>query len=655
MKKRFYAIGEYYASGMFEEADAPLFQRFSRGIRRYLEHLPLPAYHGEPLYPCGTIPSGMCVRHSYSFTVDVDWNRLEEKDAIAAEALREVVSLYEPCIPDEHTVGGRMYTHSFPHFRRIAREGLNAYRKRIEQMQDETLRQGLLDVWEGIAAFHKRALTMLREQNAAESLCRALEKVPFSPAETLYEALVCRNFIYYMDGCDNVGRLDADLSEFYRGEDITDLFRAFYRNVDANNGWSGALGPDYHPLTLQALRASVGMRRPSIELRVTSDMPQEIWDAAIDSICAGGGSPSLYNENAYQEMLAGTFPQIPKADLLQFCGGGCTETMLTGISNVGSLDAGINLALIFERVMHKALPTATDFEAFYQAYLETCREEITHVLHCISQSQQQRAKHRPQPMRTLLIDDCIDRERDFNDGGARYTWSVVNLGGIINVLDSLLTVRALVFDSRTMSAKEFLDRLADESLFIYRKGIDRHGVDAPAANALAMRFSKDVCEIFDTCTPWSGGKFLPASIQFVTYADAGRAVGATPDGRCKGAPLCDSIGAIHGNDTRGVTSMLNSAAALCREKLLGTPVLNVRMNASDIKKTLRALTEGYFRKGGMQMQITCVNHADLLDAREHPERYPNLIVRIGGYSEYFARLSPKLQQTVIERTICRGE
>ena len=119
--------------------------------------------------------------------------------------------------------------------------------------------------------------------------------------------------------------------------------------------------------------------------------------------------------------------------------------------------------------------------------------------------------------------------------------------------------------------------------------------------------------------------------------------------------MCDSIGAIHGNDTRGVTSMLNSASALCQEKLLGTPILNVRMNAPDIKKTLRALTEGYFRKGGMQMQITCVNHEELLEAREHPERYPNLIVRIGGYSEYFARLSPELQQTVIERTICRGE
>jgi formate C-acetyltransferase len=620
-----------------------------------LEHLELPPYHGEPLYPCGAIATRMCVRHGYSFTVDVDWDQLEQKDAAATEALRAVVSLYEPCIPWEHTVDGRLYTHSFPNFHRIAREGLHSYRKRIEQMQDETLRQGLLDVWEGIAAFHKRALTMLREKNAPRELCQALERVPFSPAETLYEAMVCRNFIYYMDGCDDVGRLDADLIAFYRGEDITELFRTFYRNVDANNGWSGALGPDYNPLTLQALRAAAGMRRPSIELRITPDMPQEIWDAAIQSICAGGGSPALYNEAAYQSSLAAHFPQIPKSDLLQFCGGGCTETMLTGISHVGSLDAGINLALIFERVMQKSLPTAPNFEAFYQDYLQACRTEITHVLHCISQSQMQRAKYRPQPMRTFLIDDCIEKERDFNDGGARYDWSVVNLAGMINVLDSLLMIRALVFESHEMTAKELLDRLAENSPVIRRKGIAQHGTNSADANALAKRFSHDVCEIFEGETPWSGGRFLPSSIQFTTYTDAGRAVGATPDGRQKVDPLCDSIGAIHGNDTRGVTCMLNSAAALCQEKLLGTPILNVRMGASDVKKTLRALAEGYFAKGGMQMQITCVNHEELLDAQKHPERYPNLIVRVGGYAEYFARLSPTLQQTVIERTICRGE
>ena len=175
-------------------------------------------------------------------------------------------------------------------------------------------------------------------------------------------------------------------------------------------------------------------------------------------------------------------------------------------------------------------------------------------------------------------------------------------------------------------------------------------MDNEEANAMAARVSGDLCAVFEGKAPYLGGKFLPSSIQFTTYTDAGRGIGATPDGRKNGAPLCDCIGALQGNDIQGVTALLNSAASLCQAKLIGTPVLNVRLDAAKISKALQPLVKGYFDKGGMQMQVTCVSREDMLDAREHPEKYPNLVVRIGGYSEYFTRLSPELQQTVIDRT-----
>ena len=143
---------------------------------------------------------------------------------------------------------------------------------------------------------------------------------------------------------------------------------------------------------------------------------------------------------------------------------------------------------------------------------------------------------------------------------------------------------------------------------------------------------------------------MPSSIQFSTYAKAGKAVGPTPDGRGDGAPLCDSIGAIHGNDKNGITALLNSAAAISQENMCGTPVLNIKIDPARAKKSLKPLVLGYFEMGGMQLQITSVSREELIRAKEHPEDYPNLIVRIGGYSEYFRRLSPELQQTVIDRT-----
>ena len=53
---------------------------------------------------------------------------------------------------------------------------------------------------------------------------------------------------------------------------------------------------------------------------------------------------------------------------------------------------------------------------------------------------------------------------------------------------------------------------------------------------------------------------------------------------------------------------------------------------------------------GMQLQVTCASKEELLDGLEHPEQHENLVVRIGGFSEYFNRLSPTLKQSVIDRT-----
>jgi len=659
MQERFEKVNEFMAAGFFEEPEASYFIRFSRAVRRYYEKRKMPKYDGGPLYPCGWFASDFDFSYSFSFTCtavmsgDAVWSRLEKKDKLATEALKRDLLKYEPLVPVEHSVGGRMYTHSHANFRRIVREGLNSYRERIEKMKDADLRTGLIDVWEGMKAFHERSLSLLREDRAENTeLYKALCKVPFEPAGTLYEAIVSWNFIYYLDGCDDIGRMDADLIDFYKGEDMTEVFRSFFKNVDANSGWSGSLGPDYNPLTLQCINACKGIRRPSLELRVTPGMPDEVWSAAIDAIKAGGGSPCFYNEEGYQTALAELFPEIPEEDRLRFCGGGCTETMLTGLSNVGSLDAGINLALIFEKYMNDNLRNVKSFDEFYNGYIKLCHEETEKVLNSISESQKLREKYRPQPVRTLLIDDCIEKEKEFNAGGARYRWSVVNLAGLINVMDSMLAIKHLVFDAGVMSGSEMLERLENGENFSVYSSVPKHGTDSDEANAMASRLSDDICSAFEGKVPYSGGKFLPSSIQFTTYAAAGRSVSATPDGRGDGAPLCDSIGAIHGNDKLGVTAMLNSASALCQEKMAGTPVLNVKLNTKESPENVKAIVKGYFQSGGMQMQITCVSAEDMINARKEPEKYPNLIVRIGGYSEYFTRLSPELQQSVIDRTLC---
>jgi formate C-acetyltransferase len=652
LSQLFYDIGEPYAAGLFEDTEASSFARFSRAQRRHWETAPIPPYDGGQLFPSGCLRYGSAALiPNYSFTYSYNSAEMERKSLKCTALLNETLPVL-PCVRHPHDVGGNMYTHSIPNYGRIAREGLDSYARRAEKCTDPAFRDGISDLIEGIRNYHTRSLAMLREKNAGPDLIAALERVPFKPADNLYQAVVCFNFIYYMDGCDNPGMIDTDLNYFYRGEDITGLLRAYFINIDSNSGWTGALGPICNPLTIQCLHAVKGLRRPSLELRVNASTPDEVWEAAADSVLSGCGQPSFYNEDLYQSALSTAMPGVLKEDLLRFCGGGCTESMLSGISNVGSLDAGINVALIFCDYMNAHLAEAGSYGEFYRGLLDEIHCAVIDVLGDVDRARTARAAFRPHPVRTLFIDDCIDRGLDYNNGGARYSWSVINVAGLINVIDSLLAINNLIFIRHKYSAVEFLRLLnsGDALLFNEFKRCPCFGVDDPDADSTAHDFSDALFGFFHEIKPKYGEAFLPSSIQFVTYADAGKCVGATPDGRRHGEPLCDSIGAVHNRDTAGPTALLISAAHLAQPLAAGTPVMNIRINKSYVKKAIKPLITGYFEKDGMQLQVTCVSKQEIAEALADPEAHGNLVVRIGGYSEYFKNLSPELRQTVYERT-----
>ncbi len=457
----------------------------------------------------------------------------------------------------------------------------------------------------------------------------------------------------YLDNCDNLGCLAKELDDFHNGEDVVYLLENLYDNLNAHDGYSTALHNDYNELTIQCLKAAKGKRRPMIELFVDKNTPNEIWDTAFDVMRSCGGQPAFYNPKI---LLGGLQKKlnITDEDIKGFCGGGCTESMIAGMSNIGSVDAGINLLLIFEKVMYDYLPKSKSFEDFYDKYTEAVRRTAEDVMTKISISQKERAKFNPVPMRTFLIDDCIDSGKEYYSGGARYKGSIVNFAGMINVIDSMLAVDELIFKEKSETPEEFLLKLKnnDEEFLQKCRNIKRcFGTDDDESNAFTHKISQTIFSMLDTQTPYLGGKFLPASIQFMSQVDAGKNIGATPDGRCAGAPLCDSLGAIFGKDVKGPTALLKSVASLDLKQALGVPILNFNIDENWNNDVLKALILSYMEMGGIQMQISCVSAEMLQEAYDNPDMHKNIVVRVGGYSEYFYRLSDELKKMIMQRTI----
>jgi formate C-acetyltransferase len=702
-------LGEWFAAGYFELPDASPVRRWSRAVRRRFEHRGTVAYQGEVLYPSGAwtpdvVGENRIVRPSYSFTWTFNagaWERAladaTPEEAVVLRKLKTEMQALEAqrsVWDSPHTVGGRGYTHSIPNYGRVLREGLDTHAVRVAaglrsakergDLDQIDLYLGLQDVLAGIRAWHRQILAELAAWDAPteaqthrrDRLLAALRRVPFRPARSFYEAVLAYNFTFYLDDCDNPGRIDRELHPYYRRdtqagilgrEEALSLLEAFTDNVCAHDAWSAAIGgsfvdgaPAYNEVTQLCLEAVQYQHRPSYELGVRDDMPDAVWATALETVSTGCGQPAFYNDEAYIEALRQAALGVQAEDLVLWNGGGCTETMIHGCSNVGSLDAGIHLPLILEETLRRRLAQVTSFGHLVDRFKDDVTEAVAEITQGVNRLQAAKAAWVPQPMRTLLIDDCIERGVEFNAGGARYNWSVVNVAGLANVVDSLAAVREVVFDRQEITAGGLLAALAwdfeqQEVLRQRLRRCSRFGNDIAVVDELAAEIARHVFESFRDRVPWRGGRFLPSCIMFTTYAIEGAKVGATPDGRRAGEPLADSIGPAAGRDRHGPTAMIRSVTRLPLELAVGTPVLNMRfskalLTSPEGRQAVRDLITTYFHLGGMQVQLSVVDREVLEDAMAHPERHEDLIVRVGGFSAYFNSLSPELQRTILERT-----
>ena len=707
------ARGEHLAAGFAELPAAPIVRRMGRGMRRHLERCPLPEGPPQPLYPAGRYAvwglapaeQGPALRFHYSYPLNFDAARWQEHiGACPDPAVREGLArlgdewarypMFTDLVPPEFRLGGNGYTHSILHYGRVLDEGLEGYARRVGEGLEAAraaadgeridLFLALRDLLAGMRAYHARALADLARRPPSmvrDRLLDALQRVPWLPARGFYEGLAAVDFLYYLDGCDNLGRLDQVLGARYEAdlnagrvtmEEGEGLVRLLWENVDANDGWNVALGgtaPDgqaaYNGLTLACLRAARHIRRPNLALRVRDDMPQEHWDAALEAIASGCGLPALYNERFYLDALRDTGLVDDAGDRSEVAFGGCTETMVHGRSNVGSLDAGLNLVQVLAGTLARALPRAPGevdtFAAFLACFREDVARAVARLAEAVSRQQALKARCHPQLLRTLLIDDCLQRGVEYNAGGARYNWSVINLGGLGNVVDSLAAIREVVYDRREVDGATLwralqADYAGDEGLRRRLERCPRYGNDDRAADDLAAAVSAHVFGEFARHTPWRGGRFLPGCLMFVRYVDAGLNVMATPDGRRANAPIADSAGPVAGRDRHGPTAMMRSVSRLDMQGAPGTLVVNMRLDGrmfrepADREKT-KALIRSYFALGNMQLQVNVVDQDTLEAALADPERYGDLVERVAGYSEYWGRLTPELRRTVLERTI----
>lgn len=536
----------------------------------------------------------------------------------------------------------------------------------------------------------------------------------------IYEGTLTREFAQELLDCiwikfNDLNKCrDAASAEGFAGYSLFQNLCAGGQTVDGKDA--------VNDLSFLCVQASMHTQlpAPSFSVRIWNGTPNEFMLKCAELTRTGIGLPAYYNDEIIIPALLSRGVSLDDARNYSIIG--CVEPQAPGKTHGWHDAAFFNmlrpLELVFSNGYDKGelvglktgeVSSFKTFEDFVYAYKKQSDYQVAMMVNANNAIDVAHKERCPLPFASCLVDDCIDRAKTMEEGGAHYNFTGPQGFGIANVTDALYAIKTLVYDEHRYTLEDFKEamtmnfgkgltpkaaklsttevintlvnegRAVDENVVasVFKMLLDgvcddadkekfqklhddidsvpKYGNDIEDIDLLARDVAYIYTKELEKHKNPRGGIFHAGLYPVSANVPLGEQTGATPDGRYANTPIADGVGPRGGYDVLGPTAAANSVAKLDHANASNGTLYNQKFHPSALSgieglQKFVSYIRGFFDQKGMHMQFNVVDRDTLLDAQKNPEKYKSLVVRVAGYSALFTTLSKSLQDDIIART-----
>jgi formate C-acetyltransferase len=324
----------------------------------------------------------------------------------------------------------------------------------------------------------------------------------------------------------------------------------------------------------------------------------------------------------------------------------------------------INAAKVFEvafreMMAESASPSTADLFARFEKHLRKAVEIVAEGLdfHLAHQKGNQ-----PELLLNLLCHGPIEKGRDVSDGGVEFYNMCVDGSALATVADSFAALEQRIEREKVLAWPQIAEALASDyagpegtRIKMMMSRSDRYGQGNSLGDAWAVKVSQCLTRVISEKPTPGGRKMIPGWFSWSSTIGMGKVVGATPNGRGAGEPISHGANPNPGFRKDGAPTAMAKAIAAIQCGRGNTCPMQLEIDPSLCRdggyRNLAALIKTHFDLGGTLMNVNVIDKGKLLAAHKDPQAYPDLVVRVTGFTAYFAALSPAFRQLVVDRIL----